>query len=155
VSVRVRAVVPCDFDTTRKSLTQKRVVSVTHKKANAKYFIVVRASRGNRNHGLSNLFRNQQRHWPRRGFVRPWRVRKVCWPAVPGGCRWEIAAEFIPTLGKCPLCRQFLLYGDLKYVDTLEDAFPGDPPDDMLLDAVYVGNPMGIGWSSIHLFEPT
>jgi hypothetical protein len=63
-------------------------------------------------------------------------------------------AEFIPTLGKCPLCRQFLLYGDLKYVDTLADAFPGDPPDDMLLDAVYVGNPMGIGWTSIHLFEP-
>jgi hypothetical protein len=63
--------------------------------------------------------------------------------------------EFIPGLGKCPLCRQVLLYGDLKYVDTLEDAFPGDPLDDRVLDAVYVGNPKGIGWASIHLFEPT
>jgi hypothetical protein len=67
----------------------------------------------------------------------------------------DTGSEFIPGLGKCPLCRQVLLYGDLKYVDSLEDAFPGDPLDDMLLGTVYVGNPMGIGWASIHLFEPT
>jgi hypothetical protein len=72
-----------------------------------------------------------------------------------GRLRSTTAAEFIPALGKCPLCRKLLLYGDLKYVDSLEDAFPGDPLDDMLLDAVYVGNPMGIGWASIHLFEPS
>jgi hypothetical protein len=77
------------------------------------------------------------------------------------------APEFIPTLGKCPLCRQLLRYGDLKHVfdddkdesrtqphhDNNTVAFPSDPMDERVRDAVYAG-PMGVGWASIHMFEP-
>lgn len=62
------------------------------------------------------------------------------------------AAEVVPTVGQCPLCREELLYFDLISKTSLEKAFPEDEIDEHLYDAVYVGE-MGVGWTSLHFLE--
>lgn len=60
--------------------------------------------------------------------------------------------EALPTLGQCPLCREELLYFDLKFIKSQENAFCGDQIDENLSDTAYVGE-LGVGWTSLHLLE--